>query len=176
VDVESVGEIDNFLAKIVVFLFLYADILHMVLDDFDHHILRVMQADNQKTHGQIGEIVGLSASAVRRRLLELRKSKAIVADVSVIASELRGLTFITQVKLKGASASSDAQFLSFVRKDTAVSQCYSVSGDFDYVLIVHAKDPQSYEDWGKQTLLAAKNVASYTSTLVWSRIKNGELS
>jgi len=114
----------------------------MELDDFDRHILQVMQTDNQKTHGQIGEIIGLSASAVRRRLQALRKSKAIIADVSVIADELRGLTFITQVTLSGASAASDARFRDFVRKDSAVSQCYSVSGDFDYVLIVQAKDPQ----------------------------------
>lgn len=152
---------------------LIAEIPSMTLDDFDHRILRVMQADNQKTHGEIGEIVGLSASAVRRRLQTLRKSKTIIADVSVVADELRGLSFITQVKLNGAS---DAQFRKIVRKDTAVSQCYSVSGEFDYVLIVHAKDPQSYEDWGRKTLLEAEIVASYTSTLVWSRVKHMELT
>jgi len=144
----------------------------MELDDFDRRILQVLQTDNQKTHGQIGEIVGLSASAVRRRLQALRKSNAIVADVSVIANELQGLTFITQVKLNGSRAASDARFRDFVCKDAAVSQCYSVSGDFDYVLIVHAKDPQSYEDWGKQTLLEAESVENYTSTLVWSQIKH----
>ncbi|WP_224826758.1 Lrp/AsnC family transcriptional regulator [Cognatishimia sp. MH4019] len=68
----------------------------------------------------------------------------------------------------------DEKFRKDVRNDTAVSQCYSVSGDFDYVLIVHAKDLQSYEEWGMRTLLAAEHVASYTSTLVWSQIKRGE--
>ena len=110
----------------------------MKLDDFDRHILQVVQADNQMTHSQIGDVVGLSASAVRRRLKKLRKSKAIVADVSVIADELRGLTFITQVKLVGASSASDARFRDIVRKEAVVSQCYSVSGDFDYILIVYA--------------------------------------
>lgn len=144
----------------------------MTIDDFDRRILRVVQQNNQKTHGQIGDIVGLSASAVRRRLDVLRRSKSIIADVSIVAPELHGLTFITQVKLNVTSMAGDQKFRKSVCEDAAVSLCYSVSGEFDYVLHVQANDPESYEEWGKRSLLEAEYIASYTTTLVWKQIKH----
>lgn len=147
----------------------------MTLDEFDHRILAAVQADNQRSHGQIGESVGLSASAVRRRLQKLRQSQVIVADVSVIAPELRGLSFITHVKLSVESVNDDQNFRKQIAADPAVSQCYSVSGDFDYVLLVHARTPQSYEEWGQKALLGSAHVTSYSSTLVWRQIKRSEM-
>lgn len=141
------------------------------LDDFDRAILAAVQRNNQCTHAQIGMAVGLSPSAVRRRLSALRSSGVITADVSVMALEAQGLAFIVQVTFVREDPATIAAFRNQMQADPAVSQCYSVSGDIDFVLIVHAETPARYEDWGAKSLMSNPAISRYSSSLIWSRVK-----
>lgn len=146
-------------------------IRHMTLDSFDLAILEIVQENNLRSHASIGEEVNLSASSVRRRLTALRDSGVIVADVSLTDASKRGLTFITSVSFEREDPEIYGAFRKAMRDETAVSQCYAVSGDFDFVLVVHAESPEAYELWGERALMSNPAIRRYSTSVVWSRTK-----
>ena len=113
------------------------------LDDFDRAILTIVQHDNQRSHASIGEEVHLSASSVRRRLAIMRKSGVIIGDVSLTDPSKQGLTFIVHVSFEREAPELYETFRAQMAADKAVSQCYHISGDHDFVLIVHATTPEA---------------------------------
>jgi len=143
----------------------------MDLDEFDRAILEIVQVDNQRSHANIGEKVNLSASSVRRRLAAMQSAKVITANVALTDPTAQGLTFIVHVWFEKEDPKTYDDFRLQMQKDSAVSQCYSVSGEFDFILIVHAKNPAAYEFWGEKSLMANTSIRRYSSSLVWSRTK-----
>ncbi len=143
-----------------------------MIDDFDQAILDLVTENNQLTHSEIGRRVSLSPSSVRRRLVALRKSGVISQDVSILNTDRIGLTFIVHVHTNIGTSGEDQAFRHLLQNDPAISQAYSVSGDADYVLLVHAESSSGYEIWSERNLLANASVSKFTSTLVWSRTKS----
>ena len=142
-----------------------------MLDALDLALLRLVQANNRLTHDRLGAAVGLSPSAVRRRLRVLRETGVIEADVAVVAPEAAGVQALVHVTFGEESVEADEAFRRRMREAPEVSQCYAVSGDVDYILMVHAADLQSYEAWGKRVLMSDPAIRRYDTNLVWSRVK-----
>ena len=143
----------------------------MELDEFDLAILDIVQRDNQLSHGRIGTEVNLSASAVRRRLLAMRSAQIIVADVALTDPAKRGLTFITSVTFDREEPAAYEDFENRMLAEPAVAQCYSVSGDYDFILMVYAETPAAYAAWGKRVLMPNPAIGRYSTAIVWSRVK-----
>ena len=141
------------------------------LDDFDRAILAIVQKDNQLSHASIGKRVNLSASSVRRRLTLMRKTGVITADVALTDPSKQGLTFIVHIAFEHEAPELYQNFNAQMQEDPAVSQCYHISGDFDFVLIVHAATPEAYETWGRVSLMANTAIRRYSTSLVWNRAK-----
>jgi Lrp/AsnC family leucine-responsive transcriptional regulator len=53
-----------------------------------------------------------------------------------------------------------------------VTECYNVSGDFDFLLKVMVKDMKHYQSFVLQSLGSVKNIGSAHSTFVMGEIKN----
>lgn len=140
-------------------------------DRFDLAILDIVQLDNLRSHASIGESVGLSASAVRRRLTALRAAGVIIADVALVDASKRGLTFMTSVAFEREDPSVYTAFRAQMQDEPAVSQCYAVSGDMDFVLFVHAESPEAFERWGTRALMSNPAIRRYSTSVVWSRTK-----
>lgn len=146
-------------------------IANHVLDSFDRAILALVQIDNQRSHASIGAEVSLSASSVRRRLAAMRDNGVIISDVSLTDPSKQGLTFVVHVSFEREEPAIYDKFRTLMDADPAVSQCYYISGDFDFLLIVHAESPEAYENWGMHTLMANTAIRRYSTSLVWKRSK-----
>jgi Lrp/AsnC family leucine-responsive transcriptional regulator len=57
------------------------------LDDLDHKLLECLQQDAGRTLDELGEAVGLSASAVQRRIKRYRSSRLITRQIAVLDPE-----------------------------------------------------------------------------------------
>jgi len=147
------------------------NIAKYALDGFDQAILALVQEDNQRSHASIGSEVNLSASSVRRRLASMREHGIIIADVSLTDPSKQGLTFVVHVSFEREEPAIYEAFSAQMQADPAVSQCYYISGDADFLLIVHAVTPEAYESWGTQTLMANAAIRRYSTSLVWKRSK-----
>lgn len=143
----------------------------MAIDEFDHRILDIVQNDNLRTHSEIAVEVNLSASSVRRRLSKLRETGVIIGDVSLVDPAKQGLMFLVHVRLEVENQDGDEDFKKKISSDPAVSQCYSISGEFDYFLVVHSASPEVHELWAERSLLSHPAVHRYSTSLVWSRTK-----
>ena len=142
-----------------------------MLDPFDKAILEIVQKNNQLTHAEIGAKVNLSASSVRRRLAHLRKDKVIEADISIVNPGKEMIQAIVMVSFLNESVEGYRDFKKSMIDMPEVMQCYSVSGDTDFILIVNAADLESYEAWGERVLMANPLIRRYTTHIVWSRVK-----
>lgn len=138
------------------------------LDEFDRRILKIVQCDNQRTHADIGTEIGLSASAVRRRLRVLRDSGVIEKDVALLDTGGMGVRLVVIIAFHKESIETFDAFDEQIRTTPEILQGYHVSGSFDYVLIVQGPNLEWYEDWGKQAFMSNPNIRRYDSHVVWS--------
>jgi len=144
-------------------------------DEFDKGLLQLLQQNNRMTVSELGERVGLSSSAVQRRLTRLREEKVIEADVSIISPAVVGLsiTCIVDVVLAEGNSRALEKFKTTMHKCGEVMQCYYVTGTYDFVLIVNARDMQQYETFTKKWLTDDHNVRHFYTHVVMDRVKVG---
>jgi Lrp/AsnC family leucine-responsive transcriptional regulator len=147
----------------------------MKTDQFDKHLLRLLQQNNRLTSEQLAETVGLSSSAVQRRLKRLRDEKIIEADVSIVSPAVAGLeiTCIVDVVLERGNSQALEKFKSSMMQRSEVMQCYFVTGSYDFIMIVNTQNMQQYEVFAKQCLMDNPNVKHFYTHIVMDKIKVG---
>ncbi|WP_375451683.1 Lrp/AsnC family transcriptional regulator [uncultured Devosia sp.] len=145
------------------------------IDSFDARLLRAVQANNLLTADELAAVAGLSPSACLRRLKRLRAAGIIEADVAVIAPEAvgRGLTMVVEVTLERERPEIMEEFKRLMRNTPEVMQCYYVTGEVDFVLVITARDMRRYEEFTKRFFFANINVRRFHTMVVMDRVKVG---
>jgi len=138
------------------------------IDQFDKSILELVQQDNLQSHAVIGEKVGLSTSSVRRRLERLREKGLIYKDVSLLNRDLVGVTLIVTVTFARENPDVFRQFEKRIESLPEVGQCYHISGEKDYLLIVGVPNLQYYEEWGIKHLMSHADIKRYDTIVCFS--------
>ncbi|AXY76349.1 Lrp/AsnC family transcriptional regulator [Paraflavitalea soli] len=147
----------------------------MKTDQFDRHLLRLLQQNNRLTSDELAEQVGLSASAVQRRLKRLRDEKLIEADVSIVSPSVAGIgiSCIVEVALERCGSQDIEKFKQSMLQCSEVMQCYYVTGSYDFVIIVNMATMQEYELFTRKWLLDNSNVKHFYTHVVMDKIKVG---
>lgn len=145
------------------------------LDALDRSILERYQSDTRRSAEQLGEDVGLSTAAVHRRLKRLRDDGVIRAEVAVLDPVAVGLaqTCIVAVGLEREGLVELERFQARMRALAVVQQCYYVTGEADFVLVVAVADMAAYETFTRAHLLSDPNVRRFTTHVVMERVKAG---
>lgn len=143
------------------------------LDRLDRQILAALQENNLTSSDRLSESIGLSPSAIQRRGKRLRKEKIITADVSIVDPRLVGqkATFIVEVNLERESAHVVSSFKRRMLAAPEVQQCYYVTGDSDFILVVTARDIEEYEEIVQRLMFEDGLVRKYKTSVVLSRVK-----
>ena len=144
----------------------------MPIDSWDRHILAVLQEDSALSMAELAERVGLSPSACSRRLDILEKSGVINgyhARVSPKALDYKMIA-IVHISLSGQFAKTLAEFESAVKLCPNVLVCYLMSGEYDYILRVAAKDLEDYERIHRDWLSALPHVVKINSSFALREI------
>ena len=143
------------------------------LDDLDRKILDRYQHDTRIPAERIGKAVGLSAAAVQRRIKRMRGDGVIAAEVAMVEPERvgYGLTCLVGVRLIHESTAESRSFKVRMLRHRRVQQCYSVTGDVDFMLVVLSRDVRDYEAFAQATLNGDDNVRSFTTFVVLDRVK-----
>jgi len=141
------------------------------LDDFDRQILNLIQGNADRTHAEIGAEIGLSSSAVRRRIRLLKESELIESQIVILDADELGVTIIVDVSFENETPKIYSDFEEQMIAIDVVQQCYHVAGDTDFILVVHCPNLQWYEQWSKDKLMTNVNIRRYSSRVVWARKK-----
>ena len=141
-----------------------------VIDDFDRALLELVQENNLTPARQLAEKVGLSESAVLRRLRRLRKTGVIAKDVSIVRQSALGrpLTLIVLVSLNLESRSQVDAFVKRLTKRPETVNGWYVTGETDFVLLLHVQDMDEYVAFTEEVFLPDPHIKRFT-TLVTMR-------
>ena len=143
------------------------------MDKIDKRILHHVQQNNQLTHAELSELVGLSPTSVQRRLAKLRADKVITADISVVDPNAAGrpLMMLVSVELARERADIIDRFKRSVRSSAEVMSAYYVTGETDFLLIVSAKDMADYEGFTREFFYDNPDIKGFKTSVVMDRIK-----
>jgi Lrp/AsnC family leucine-responsive transcriptional regulator len=147
------------------------------LDKLDKAILRRLQDDGRQTYDVIGEKVGLSASAVLRRVKRLEDAGVIERYVALVRPEAVGvgLTAYLNVRLEKHTESHKRNpmdlFRGSVQAWPEVVECVALTGDMDYLLRVLVTDMAHYSRFMMETLLRHPSVQDCKTSFVLERVK-----
>jgi DNA-binding Lrp family transcriptional regulator len=147
-----------------------------MIDAFDRQIAAALQIDNRQNIEAIAEQVGLSASAVHRRIARMREEGLIRADVSVLNEKAFGLgmTFIVEIVLEKVRVAEVSAIKKRLKAAPEVQQIYNVTGDVDLMLIVLARDVEHFEEISRALFSADPHVRRYRTSVVMDRVKTGQ--
>lgn len=143
------------------------------LDPVDVALLSCLQANNQLSADALAEQVGRSASGVARRLRQLRASRAIAADVSVVAEAAVGnpLSAIIHVQLERHAPGEIEGFKRQLVRSENVQFCLEISGAFDIMVLVVVPDMAAFNDLADELLADQRAVRRYETSFVKRRLK-----
>lgn len=116
------------------------------LDELDTAILRYLERHGRATNYEVGDAVGLSASAASRRILALESSGAIRGYRAVIDDRLLGkpMTVYIRVTLERQSAPVLSTFENAVRRCHDIVSCHLLAGQYDYILVARVAGIDDY--------------------------------
>jgi Lrp/AsnC family leucine-responsive transcriptional regulator len=112
------------------------------LDDTDRRILELLQQDARRTYGDIGDHVGLSAPAVKRRVDRL-ESSGVIRGFTVVVDHAqlgRGVEAFAELRFAGSTRVDDIESIAVDVPE--VHALFTVAGDPDALAWIHAKDVQ----------------------------------
>ena len=147
----------------------------MELDLFDRRLLNLMQEDATLTAERIAEQVGLSPSAIQRRLKRLREEGAIVRDVALVDPKKVGRPtfFVVSVQVEREHPEKLAQLREWLVAQPNVQQAFYVTGESDFVLIITAPDTETYDALMSRMIGDNPNVKRFTTNVALSVVKRG---
>jgi DNA-binding Lrp family transcriptional regulator len=139
------------------------------MDAIDRTILASLAEDGRKPFAELGGEVGLSASAAKRRVDRLRRDGLIAGFTVTLGGE--ALAWRTQafVELYCDGKTSPSGIRGAVARHPEVVAAYTVTGDADAMLMVHARDTAHLEE-AVERLRTEKFVLRTRTTLVLSRL------
>lgn len=140
----------------------------VTLDSFDQKVLDRVRRNNLEPARVTAEAVGLSESAVLRRLRRLRAERVIVADVAMIDPsrvEPRILLHV-MVEMNTQDRKVMSAFQAAMRDSSEVQGCWDVTGPTDYLVTVSVRSMAEYEAFGIREMTPEKGVRSYQSMIV----------
>jgi Lrp/AsnC family transcriptional regulator, leucine-responsive regulatory protein len=145
-----------------------------VIDATDLAILRELQQNSRLTIKELASKVNLSLSPVHERMKNLERNGYIKKYTTILNAEKLNLGFTVFCKIKMRRINHDiaTDFVKSIREIPEVTECYNISGQYDYLLKVSAKDMASYQSFVINVLGRIDSMLSIESTFVMAEEKN----
>jgi Lrp/AsnC family leucine-responsive transcriptional regulator len=146
---------------------------YMELDRYDVRILAELQRDGRLAVVELAEAIGLSPTPCARRIKALESSGTIEGYSAVLNPRRIGLEIMAmvQVKLTEHTDETVARFEKEIALLDEVTNCYALTGTYDFILQVYGKDLDSLSNVVLKRLLRIPNVRDLQSSVVLDTVK-----
>jgi Lrp/AsnC family transcriptional regulator len=143
------------------------------LDDFDRKILRILQHEPDISIQQLAERIGLSHTPCWRRLKKLEESGVIAGRAVLLDASALGLsiTAFAHIKMKSHDERTLDAFERIARSRPEIVECFSMTGDSDFVLRIVMGSVSQYEVFLKKNLLHMPGVGSVNTSFALKCVK-----
>ena len=144
------------------------------LDEKDKEILRVLQHEARLTNKELAAKVHLSTTPTFERVKRLERTGYIRQYATILDAQKlnKGFTVFCSVKLRQLNSDRALDFEQLVNSISEVTECYNISGSFDFMLRVQSPDMRTYQQFLLNVLGRHENIASIESTFVMEEIKH----
>ncbi|MDS1269434.1 Lrp/AsnC family transcriptional regulator [Lipingzhangella sp. LS1_29] len=146
-----------------------------VPDSIDRRLLRLLQEDSGRSLRALGEEVGLSPSAVQRRIRAYRAAGVVTREVAVLDPEALGPTTlaVVLVTLEYESTEHHTAFRARMLAESHVQQCYDLAGQWDYAAVLVTGSLSECRALADRLFRDDQNVRRYDTLPVLDSIKTG---
>lgn len=142
-------------------------------DAIDRKLLQELQRDASISHAELAERVGASTASCWRRMRALEADGVLGRQVRLVdAARLgRGVNVLCHIKIKNHLAETTEAFENFIASRDEIMDCYSMSGDWDYLLRIVVAGVEDYNRFLMRTVLRHPSVATGSSHFALSQVK-----
>ncbi|MGJ3259514.1 MAG: Lrp/AsnC family transcriptional regulator [Rhodospirillales bacterium] len=143
------------------------------LNETDQTILRLLQANTREKLETIAFETGLSVATVQRRIRHLKDTGVIERESAVISAEAAGytMTFLIFVEMERERIDQLDAFRRKAKTEPQVQQCYYITGEADFALVVVAKDMADFEELTHRLFFKDANVKRFRTSVVMNKTK-----
>jgi Lrp/AsnC family transcriptional regulator len=143
------------------------------IDAIDRKLLQELQRDASISHAELAERVGVSTASCWRRMRALEADGVLGRQVRLVnAARLgRSVNVICHIRIKNHLIETTESFESFIASRDEIIECYSMSGDWDYLLRIMVSDVEDYNRFLMRTVLRHPSVATGSSHFALSQVK-----
>lgn len=144
------------------------------MDAIDKKLLMVLQKDSKKTTKELSLVLNLSVTAVYERIKKLEREKVISKYVALVDRNKIDKAFVVFCHIKLIQHTKDViqTFENEVIQLMEVSECFHVSGDYDYILKVNVKDMDEYRAFMVTKLTSLQHIGSTHSSFMIGEVKS----
>ena len=144
------------------------------LDKKDLQILRTLQENARLTTKELAARVNLSSTPVFERLRRFENGGYIKKYIAVLDAEKLNLGFVVfcRVKLSKLNREIATEFTRIIQDIPEVTECYNISGSYDYLLKIHAPNMKYYQEFILNVLGTIDSLGSLESTFVMDEVKH----
>ncbi|MBB3665068.1 DNA-binding Lrp family transcriptional regulator [Prauserella sediminis] len=147
----------------------------LMLDDVDHDLLALLQRDASRTLRDLGDEVGLSPSAVLRRVQRYRSAGLLSHNVAVLDPRHvpEVILSVCLVTIEDDTPEEGRRYRARLLEAPEVQQAYEVSGDYDYVVVLACVGMRHENEVAKRLFQQDPNVKRYTTLFVLDPVRTG---
>lgn len=144
------------------------------LDKVDLQILRTLQENARLTTKELAAQVSLSSTPVFERLKRLEREGYIKKYIAVLDADKlnQGFVVFCNVKLRRMNKDIAMEFTRIVQQIPEVTECYNISGSYDYLLKIHAPNMKYYQEFIINVLGTVDSLGSLESMFVMDEVKH----
>ena len=144
------------------------------LDSKDMEILKALQDDARLSNKELAAKVHLSTTPTYERVKKLERTGVIKQYTAILdANKLnQGFAVFCSIKLRRLNREKALAFTEMVKGIPQVTECYNISGAFDYLLRIQAPDMKYYQQFLLNIIGSHDNIHSIESTFVMEEIKH----
>lgn len=144
------------------------------MDIIDKKLIYFLQKDSKQTTKQLSLKLNLSVTATYERIKKLEKEGVIKKYVALVNKDkvARSFLIFCHVKLSKHSKEYLSHFEKEILKLDEVTECFHVSGDYDYILKIYVKDMSAYREFMVTKLTTIEHIGSTHSIFTIGEVKN----
>ena len=144
------------------------------LDNIDLKILRELQQNARLSTKELAAKVNLSPTPVFERVKRLEREGIISRYAAMLDAEKLNRSFVVfcSVKMSSLNREIATAFAETMAKIPEVTECYNISGQYDYLLKIHAKSMKHYREFVLNVLGTIEYLGSVESTFVMDEVKH----
>lgn len=144
------------------------------LDEKDMEILRTLLNNARLTNKELASRVHLSTTPTYERVKRLERLGFIKQYATILDEQKlnKGFAVFCSVKLRRLNSDYANAFTDMVKQIPEVTECYNISGSFDYLLRIQSPDMKYYQQFLLNVLGHHDNIATLESTFVMEEVKH----